>query len=180
MLDKLALAAVFVAMIAVYVGFVWWSHAMEVGGEAERKARECVGGWKAKSRLIGESALQYWRAAKGLALQSIAEHAPLLRSRTVSGAVVLKIVAVAGWMLPEAPRAWIEAHGVNMLMVIGAGAMLARIIHGRVNARGPLILPGDYQGAATGPGAELERASDLRSFDDLPRVENSHRDLRTF
>jgi hypothetical protein len=96
----------------------------------------------------------YWRSVRGLALQSFAEHAPLLRSRAISGALALQIIAVAGWMLPE----WARSNLVEILMVIGAGAMFARSVHGRVNASGPLVTPREAEGAM-GPGAAAEMAA---------------------
>lgn len=113
-------------------------------------ARAVRGAFSALSRAVdGLGAIR--RAVWGLILESAAEHLPLLRSRAISGALALKIIALCGWLLPE----WARNNLVEILMILGAAAMFARTVHGRVHARGPIVTPREQEGAM-GPGAAAE------------------------
>lgn len=95
-------------------------------------------------------------ACASTGLDFFREYAPLLRSRTLANATVLKALGVLGWVIPVTAHNWI----VTALVLIGMSVAFANVVIGRKNSTGPIIQPGDLRGApAGGPGAELERQS---------------------
>lgn len=154
MLDKIALGSI-VALGVIGLGlFIAYNAAREATVAVGRRvAGFLFGSCSALSRAVdGLGAVR--RAVWGLIKESAAEHLPLLRSRAISGALALKIIAVLGWALPE----WARNHLVEILMLLGAAAMFARTVHGRIHARGPIVTPREQEGAM-GPGAAAELAT---------------------
>jgi len=174
-LEAVALFSVVSICVICYLLFVAYSAAKEAGGDAEKRNR--VAWIKVREDFERTVATgKAWAVAVwGLAKSSIAEHLPLLRSRAISGGLILKFIAVAGWLLPEHLRDWLTNHGADMLMVLAAGAMFARIVQGRVNARGPLLTPRDREAGAMGPGSSVAHEEEVAgvpaaSFSGGPRT----------
>lgn len=159
--DSIVFAGVLTVCFCAYALFVAYAAAKEAGGDVEKRNRVAWLKVRADFLRTFATAKAWFGAAYGVAASSVAEHLPLLRSRAISGGLVLKFIAVAGWLLPEPVRQWLSDHGADVLMALAAGAMFARIVAGRVNAKGPLLTPRDREAGAMGPGSQVAHEADV-------------------
>lgn len=159
-LDAVALCGLLTVAFCAYALFVAYSAAKEAGGDIEKRNRLA---WLRLREDCSRSiaAAKAWAvAAWGVVSASISEHLPLMRSRAISGAFVQKLLTI----LPFAVPAVTENRIIAFLCILGSAAMFARIVHGRVNASGPLRTPRDQASEPLVSSAALDQRPQVMSL----------------